>query len=400
MAERGGRSSAAADESAGCRAPRAVGYGLGIAVLLIGGCGDRVGGPEAAASRAESVRLSRGRQEAALAPTRQSLRRSLTKPGPIQVLALSGGGQWGAYGAGFLKGWTRHGDRPASFQVVTGTSTGSLQATFAFLGQRFDEELGNAYLSIGGDSDIMKKRFLLTAALFTDALATTGPLRARLERTITVDLLKDVATEGANGRKLYVGAADLGTGVFRAFDLTEIAARGPAAQKDYVDALMASTAIPVAFPPVEIEGRTYVDGGVRRNIFLELLVSELALRRRGEIERGPAPPEATVYCLVNGTLNVGTREVKRRTLDIGKRSVDILLDESTDGNLLRVFLLAQKAGLRFLMTRIPSEACNAVGSEENQFDPELMKCLYEEGEKRGESGHAWSPEPPLEGTGP
>ena len=112
---------------------------------------------------------------------RDSLRRSLSTPGRVQVLALSGGGQWGAFGAGFLKGWTRRGDRPAAFQVVTGTSTGSLQATFAFLGSDFDDTLGRGYLDIRGDADVMDKRFLLTAALFQDALATTGPLRRRLE---------------------------------------------------------------------------------------------------------------------------------------------------------------------------------------------------------------------------
>lgn len=331
---------------------------------------------------------------------RETLRRSLSKPGRLQVLALSGGGQWGAFGAGFLKGWTRRGDRPAEFQVVTGTSTGALQATFAFLGRDFDEAVGREYLDIRGDSDVMKKRFLLTAALFSDALATTGPLRRRLEATITDGLLSRVATEGSKGRKLFVGAVDLDSGVFRAFDLTEIAARGPAARKEYIDALMASTAIPVAFPPVEIEGRTYVDGGVRRNVFLELVVDELAQLRKVEITRGLVEPQATVYCLVNGTLNVGAAAVKRHTIDIGRRSVDVLLDESTDGNLLRVFLLAQRAQLRFLMTRIPPDVCQAVGSGENQFDPQLMKCLYDEGEKWAQRDEAWSAEPPLEGAGP
>jgi predicted acylesterase/phospholipase RssA len=334
-----------------------------------------------------------------LTPVREALQKSLAQPGPVQVLALSGGGQWGAFGAGFLKGWTQRGDRPV-FHVVTGTSTGSLQASYAFLGSGYDEALAREYLGIRGDSDILKKRFLLTAALFGDALATTGPLRRRLEAAMTDRLLGDVAEAGGKSRKLYVGAADLGTGVFRAFDLTSIAARGAGARKDYVDALMASTAIPVAFPPVEIEGRTYVDGGVRRNIFLELVVEELAGMRRVALARGLAAPEATVYCLVNGTLDVGTRAVKRRTVDIGRRSVDILLDESTDGNLLRIYLLAQRAGLRFLMTRIPGEACAAVGSAENQFDPQLMKCLYEVGERHGASATAWSGEPPLEGRGP
>jgi predicted acylesterase/phospholipase RssA len=378
--------------------------GSWLSLLAILGCAACRGGsppaPSASAGDPRSARFAREAQKGALAPVRGALRESLSKPGRLQVLALSGGGQWGAFGAGFLKGWTRRGDRPAAFQVVTGTSTGSLQATFAFLGEDFDDAVGRAYLDIRGDSDVMKKRFLLTAALFSDALATTGPLRLRLEASITDAVLSRVAAEGSKGRKLFVGAVDLDSGVFRAFDLTEIAARGPAARKDYLDALMASTAIPVAFPPVEIGGRTYVDGGVRRNVFLELVVDELAQLRKVEITRGLVEPQATVYCLVNGTLNVGAVPVKRHTIDIGRRSVDILLDESTDGNLLRVFLLAQRAQLRFLMTHVPPDVCNAVGSDENQFDPQLMRCLYDEGEKWAQRDEAWSTEPPLEGAGP
>lgn len=381
-----------------------MGRGLSASLLAVLGCGACAGGsppaPPASAVDPRSVRFAREKQVEALAPVREGLRRSLAKPGRVQVLALSGGGQWGAFGAGFLKGWTRHGDRPDQFQVVTGTSTGALQATFAFLGRDFDDTVGRAYLDIRGDSDVMKKRFLVTAALFSDALATTEPLRRRLEEQITEAVLSRVAAEGAKGRKLFVGAVDLGSGVFRAFDLTEIAARGPTARADYVAALMASSAIPVAFPPVEIGGRTYVDGGVRRNIFLELVVDELGRLRRLELARGLVEPQATVYCLVNGTLSVGAQPVKRRVLDIARRSVDILLDESTDGNILRVFLLAQRAQLRFLMTSIPPQVCPAGGSEENQFDPKLMKCLYDAGEEWAQRDEAWSAEPPLEGTGP
>lgn len=385
-----------------------VSLALGCA-LALAGCGDRPresrsAVPAAAvADRAhspnrQSTRLTFERQLEAAAPARTAIRASLSREGPVQVLALSGGGQWGAFGAGFLKGWTRHESRPAEFQIVTGTSTGSLLATFAFLGRDYDDAVGRVYLDIRGDSDVFSKRFLLTA-LFSDALATTGPLRRRLEAQITDDLLSRVAAEGAKGRKLFVGAVDLESGVFHPFDLTEIAARGPTARKDYVDALMASTAIPVAFPPVVIDGRAYVDGGIRRNIFLQLVVDELAQRRTRELTRGIGESEATVYCLVNGTLTVGAGPVKRRTFEIGMRSVNILLDESTDGNLLRVFLLAQKTRLHFLMTQIPADACNAVGSDENQFDPALMKCLYGEGERIAQRGGAWTAEPPVEGGG-
>ncbi len=56
------------------------------------------------------------------------------------LLSLSGGGDGGAFGAGVMVGWTAHGDRP-TFKLVTGVSTGSLIAPFAFLGSDFDDEL-------------------------------------------------------------------------------------------------------------------------------------------------------------------------------------------------------------------------------------------------------------------
>jgi predicted acylesterase/phospholipase RssA len=333
-------------------------------------------------------------QAGELAPVREGLRRSLSV-GPQQVLALSGGGQWGAFGAGFLKGWTKTGNRP-EFQVVTGTSTGSLIAPFAFLGSDYDDAVGSAYLSIRGDSDVMDKRFILKA-LFSDALATTKPLRRLIEHHVTEEMVSKVAVEAGKGRLLLIGAVDIDLGIFKPFNLTEIASRGgPTARKSFIDALMASTAIPVAFPPVTIDGHTYIDGGVRRNVFMDLVVEEV---RRLRAERATTQ-EATVYCLVNGSLNVGTVQVKRSLLGIAKRSVDILLDESTDGNLLRIYLQAREAPFRFLMTRIPPAMCDAVGSEENQFDPHLMGCLHNEAQKFALTPAAWTAEPPLQDAEP
>lgn len=58
----------------------------------------------------------------------------------INYLSISGGGSDGAFGAGFLVGWTASGKRP-KFDVVTGISTGAMMAPLAFLGPAYDGAL-------------------------------------------------------------------------------------------------------------------------------------------------------------------------------------------------------------------------------------------------------------------
>ena len=56
----------------------------------------------------------------------------------LNILSLSGGGQNGAFGAGFLMGWRESGQRP-QFDFVGGVSTGALLATHALLGTPADD---------------------------------------------------------------------------------------------------------------------------------------------------------------------------------------------------------------------------------------------------------------------
>ena len=62
------------------------------------------------------------------------------EPPVIDILIISGGGDWGAFGAGVLKGWQKvpaqHPLAKPEFDAVTGVSTGTLIAPFAFLGDR------------------------------------------------------------------------------------------------------------------------------------------------------------------------------------------------------------------------------------------------------------------------
>ena len=93
---------------------------------------------------------------------------------PANFLAISGGGDNGAFGAGLLNGWTVAGDRP-EFKVVTGVSTGALIAPLAFLGPDYDPELKRAYTTISKKNIYEERGFL--SALFDDGLADSRPLR-------------------------------------------------------------------------------------------------------------------------------------------------------------------------------------------------------------------------------
>ena len=92
-------------------------------------------------------------------------------------LALSGGGANGAFGAGFLNGWTKAGTRP-TFKIVTGVSTGALMAPFAFLGPAYDDALREFYTTTSSSDIFTIGTFSSIASrlLTGDAIADSGPL--------------------------------------------------------------------------------------------------------------------------------------------------------------------------------------------------------------------------------
>src|SRR6188768_1023991 len=151
--------------------------------------------------------------------TSRSWRRSLRLPGiarrrfshvdvlpPTAYLALSGGGDKGAFSAGFLNGWTKAGTRP-QFKLVTGVSTGALIAPFAFLGPDYDKDLTARYTRVS-EKDIAAKRFFYSVFL-QDALADTTPLAELLKVHVDQQMLEAIAAEYAKGRLLLIGTTNL-----------------------------------------------------------------------------------------------------------------------------------------------------------------------------------------------
>jgi predicted acylesterase/phospholipase RssA len=120
---------------------------------------------------------------------------------PAVFLAISGGGDNGAFGAGLLCGWTAAGDRP-QFKLVTGISTGALIGPFAFLGSSYDAQLKEFYTNVS-PKDILEKRSLMSA-LFNDAAADNRPLRELVGKAVTQNMLDAIAAEYKKGRLLLV----------------------------------------------------------------------------------------------------------------------------------------------------------------------------------------------------
>jgi Patatin-like phospholipase len=190
-------------------------------------------------------------------------------PVVYDILVLSGGGDWGAFGAGFLKGWS-HVQRPLAmpaFDVVTGVSTGALIAPFAFLGdaQSLDTI---AELYRNPRPDLVKQRWPLYFLPANESFATVPGLERELRTRVDMAMLRRIADASRQGRFLLVNTSDVGDGGSWVWDVGSEAQR--AVDSGNVDRvhriLLASAGIPAAFPFRVIDGSLYVDGGGTGNI--------------------------------------------------------------------------------------------------------------------------------------
>ena len=193
---------------------------------------------------------------------------------PVNYLAVSGGGDNGAFGAGLMNGWTETGTRP-EFKMVTGVSTGALIAPFAFLGSDYDATLREVYTTMTPEKVYRARGF--SAALYDDAMADTTPLSQVIAGYADQKMFDAIAREYQKGRLLMIGTTDLDAQRPVIWNIGALAASGhPGALDLFRKILRASAAIPGAFQPVlidvEIDGRKYqemhVDGGAIAQLFL------------------------------------------------------------------------------------------------------------------------------------
>lgn len=315
-------------------------------------------------------------------------------PDMRNFLALSGGGSNGAFGAGLLAGWTKNGTRP-DFSIVTGVSTGSLIAPFAFLGPSYDDQLTEAYTQLSRD-DVFRRKHVLRILSSTSA-TDNMPLRQLVARYVNDRMVADIAVQNNRGRKLLVATTNLDAGRPVVWDIGAIAASGVAGRTQLIqDILVASSAIPGVFPPVKIKvvanGQTFdemhVDGGTTNQAFL--FPANFSLKAQ-DIKRNRSGIERTLYVIRNGKVSQHYEMVKPRLAAIVSRSLSTLITMQGVGDLYRLYATAKRDGIAFRTIWVPE---SFTMREQEPFDPVYMRALHKVGFEMGRAGIAWAAQPP------
>jgi predicted acylesterase/phospholipase RssA len=333
----------------------------------------------------EEATRALAREKAAL----QAAGQSIARLPPAYYLAVSGGGDNGAFGAGLINGWTATGTRP-TFKMVTGVSTGALIAPFAFLGPDHDAELREVYTTLTPDRIFRRRR--LTAALFDDAMADTTPLAEVIAKYANQKMFDEIGREYNKGRLLLIGTTDLDAQRPVIWNIGALAVSGhPKALDLFRKILRASSAIPGAFEPVlldvEIDGRKYqemhVDGGAIAQLFLyppTIEVGQVGVARW-----------RIAYIIRNARLDPDHAQTERRTINIASRAIGTMLAASGQNDVMRTYFVSRRDGVDYNLAYIGSDF---TADRPGEFDPAYMQALYDYGYREARNGQAWHKVPP------
>jgi predicted patatin/cPLA2 family phospholipase len=325
---------------------------------------------------------------------------------PVAYLAISGGGENGAFGSGLLNGWTASGKRP-TFKLVTGISTGALLAPFAFLGSDYDKQLKEVYTTIT-DKDVYEKKSMVTA-YWRDAIFGTEPLAEMIAKYIDQDVLDAVAGEYQKGRILLVGTTQLDAERLVIWDMGAIASSSnPEALDLFRSVLLASASMPVVFPPVFMNvtagGAEYdemhVDGGTLTEMMLynEAIKPMTAHVKQAkaivgddEILKALMNRQRTLYIIRNDPVNPEWKSVKPRLGNIAGRAIGTLVKSHGEGDLYRIYVLTLRDNIDYNLASVPADFH---APSQGMFDQQYMIKLFNVAYDMAKNGYPWDKYPP------
>jgi predicted acylesterase/phospholipase RssA len=312
--------------------------------------------------------------------------RALHPGEPLDILALSGGGAYGAFGAGAVAGLTRTGSRP-DFTVVTGVSVGALIAPYAFLGPTWDADLLEVFAS-GPGEDLLQSRGL--AAIFGSSLYSGKPLRHLVDAHLSDTMIQAIAREAEKGRLLLVATTDVVTGMPVVWDLGSIAQNGgPNARTLLRDVLVASASVPGMFPPVMIRvnkdgmphDEAHVDGSATMPFFVPPAFMQM-------------PPEArdganhtAVYVIIDGPLGDPPKTTRLTTRAILSRSINAGLNQMLLTTLELTAASAQLQGATLQYSAVP---ITHPRGDPYDFRADMMRPLFRYAHECAQAGRLWT----------
>jgi predicted acylesterase/phospholipase RssA len=312
--------------------------------------------------------------------------RTLHAGEPLNILALSGGGAFGAFGAGAMVGLTRSGSRP-EFAVVTGVSAGALIAPYAFLGPTWDARLRDVYTS-GAAGDLRQLRGL--GAFFGSSLYSGKPLQQLVDTYASDEMVQAVAREADKGRLLLVATTDVATAEPVVWDLGSIARNGgPSARTLFRDVLVASASVPGLFPPVMIRvsedgvprDQAHVDGGTTAPFFVPPAFVQTASAARDPSHR------TAVYVIIDGPLGEASGATRLTTRAILSRSIHAGLNHLLRTTLELTAATAQLQGATLQYAAVPAAYPHVDAFD---FRAATMRPLFSYADQCAQAGRLWT----------
>ena len=320
----------------------------------------------------------------------------------IDVLVISGGGDWGAFGAGVLKGWARTTGEHArpQFDIVTGVSTGALIAPFAFLGdEQSIERIVQLYRN--PQQDIAVSRGWLFFMPYNPSLYVLPGLERDLRTVLDRPMLERLAAEQASGRALLVNTTNIDLGEMRAWDLVA-ESRSALARKDdshLHGILLASAGIPAVFPARTIGDYLYVDGAITGNIlyFGDADDGQGVIARWRAANPGARSPRVRYWVIFNNQLRFPPQVTRDRWPDIMSRSTIMGTQTSTVNAIRHLYAKAELQRLKYnadVQVRLISVPDDYLPSRPGTFVKEVMNELADLGERMGADPKSWRGEAP------
>jgi hypothetical protein len=324
-------------------------------------------------------------------------RRAVARPDhTVDVLMLSGGGQNGSYGVGFLRGWRSRSDAPMpTFDLITAISTGALQAPFVLLGTAAAHDTLSSLYRNAADRIAPSIDWLFWLRK-TGGLVNMKRFDANLA-TIVDDRLRDsLRVAFAQDRQVVFGTTDLDIATGRAWDLRTAIEGGEAGLVRTRTLLKAASAIPGIFPQVVYDGHVHSDGGVVSNILTLLTLDDYkAMLAQVRAAGVTAPVTVRLFVIVNGWTHAAPvimNPASRKQIQGRWSIVSFFMHQPQVLEGLEYLAAAASAvpglTMRMQWTGIPSELAldPAAGT---LFDKDWMLRLEALGETRARSATPW-----------